>query len=179
MNDKRETLEDIARREKRALEEERAARDEYLQSAEKLAKEMPPLFFQFCDLLKAAVGRFNAACDPTRRLLWRESPALAARDKNLSAEFNLTFGRDVSDVTVSLNALGRSGKPDVYLVEVFGKLGPAADRFMMRIEGYVKKGKLELRVTVDFKRIEVPLQDLAERLVVAAVKGDYQLIFRG
>ena len=33
-----------------------------------------------------------------------------------------------------------------------------------------------MRISVDFKRLEVTLEELAERLVMAAVKSDYQTL---
>lgn len=176
MAEKRETLEDVARREAEAERERAAAREEYRQSGERLAKEMPQAFFTLAGQLREAVRRFNSAADPNLRLTWRESPALAARDANLNADFSLSFGRGNAEVSVALNAMSRSGKPDVYLVEASGQIGP--DRFLLRVEGWIKKGKLEPRITVDFKRIECTLEELAERLVMAAVKGDRQQLFR-
>lgn len=176
MPEKRESLEEVARRE---ADEERAraeARQEHLQSAERLAKEMPQAFFELAGLLREAVRRFNSAADPQKRLVWRESAALAARDANLHADFNLGFSRSGSEVTVALNAMGRSGKPDVFVVEGFGQLG--RDRFLLRVEGMLKKGKVDYRITVDFRRLDCDLEELAERLVMAAVKSDYQQLFR-
>lgn len=178
MAEKRETLEEVARREASRERELAEAREEYAKSGERLAKEMPLAFFEFCGMVREAVRRFNSAADPQKRLTWRESPALAARDANLNADFNCTFGRGGDEITISLNAMSRSGKPDVYLVEAFGSLGPDHDRFLMRVEGYLQKGKLLHRITIDFKRLEVTLEELAERLVMAAVKSDYQTLFR-
>lgn len=178
MAEKRESLEEVARREASRERELAEAREELVHSGERLAKEMPPAFFEFCGMLRESVRRFNSAADPHKRLSWRESPALAARDSNLNADFNCSFGRGSDEVTVALNAMSRSGKPDVYLIEGFGALGPDRARFLLRVEGYLQKGKLCLRISVDFKRLEVTLEELAERLVMAAVKGDYQTLFR-
>jgi hypothetical protein len=176
MAEKRESLEDIARREAEHERERAAAREEYVKSAERLATEMPPAFFEFCGMLRESVRRFNSAADPQKRLSWRESPALAARDANLNGDFNCTFGRGSDEVTVTLNVLGRSGKPDVCLIEAFGTLGPDRERFLLRVEGYVQKGKLLHRISVDFKRLDITLEELAERLVLATVKSDYQTL---
>ena len=178
MAEKRESLEEVARREANHERELAEAREEFAKSGERLAKEMPPVFFEFCGMVREAVRRFNSAADPQKRLTWRESAALAARDSNLNADFNCTFGRGTDEITVALNAMSRSGKPDVYLIEAFGTLGPDRDRMMMRVEGYLSKGKLNQRITIDFKRLEVTLEELAERLVMAVVKGDYQTLFR-
>ena len=176
MAEKRESLEEIARREAARERELAEAREEFAKSGERLAKEMPPAFFELCGMLREAVRRFNSAADPNKRLTWRESAALAAREPNLNADFNCAFGRGQDEVTVALNAMSRSGKPDVYLIEAFGTLGPDRDRFMLRVEGYLQKGKLCHRISVDFKRLEISLEDLAERLVLATVKSDYQTL---
>ncbi|HEY2748623.1 MAG TPA: hypothetical protein VGL86_28575 [Polyangia bacterium] len=178
MAEKRETLEEVARREADHERELAEARAELTKSGERLAKEMPPAFFELCGMLREQVRRFNSAADPQKRLTWRESPALAARDANLNADFNCSFGRGTDEITVALNAMGRSGKPDVYIIEGFGSLGPKHDRFLLRVEGYVQKGKTLMRINIDFKRIETSLDELAERLVLAAVKGDYLTLFR-
>lgn len=176
MAEKRESLEEIARREAARERELAEAREEFAKSGERLAKEMPPAFFEFCGMVREAVRRFNSAADPNKRLVWRESAALAARDANLNADFNCSFGRGQDEVTVALNAMSRSGKPDVYLIEGFGTLGPDRDRFLLRVEGYLQKGKVLHRITVDFKRLEVTLEELAERLVLATVKSDYRTL---
>ena len=178
MAEKRESLEEVARREANRERELAEAREEYAKSGERLAKEMPPAFFEFCGMVREAVRRFNSAADPQKRLTWRESAALAARDANLNADFNCNFGRGQDDVTIALNAMSRSGKPDVYLIEANGTIGPDHDRFMMRVEGFLAKGKVVHRITIDFKRLEVTLEELAERLVMAVVKSDYQQLFR-
>jgi hypothetical protein len=178
MPEKRESLEDLARREAAAEREREEAQKEYLKSAERLAKEMPEAFFELAGMLREAVRRFNSAADPPKRLTWRESAALAAREPNLNADFNLDFSREGNEATVALNAMGRSGKPDVYIIEGFGQVGPRHDRFMMRVEGYLKKNKVEHRITVDFHRLECNLEELAERLVRAVIQGDYQVLFK-
>src|SRR5215470_7397228 len=107
MPEKRETIEDVARREAATEREREEARAEQLQFAEKLSKEVPEAFFELCGLLRENVRRFNSAADPQKRLTWRESPALAARDANRNADFNCTFGRGPAEVTMALNAMGR------------------------------------------------------------------------
>lgn len=178
MAEKRETLEDVARQEADHERELADARAEFAKSGAQLAKEMPGIFFEFCGIVREAVRRFNTAADPQKRLTWRESAALAARDANLNADFNCAFGRLTDEVTVALNAMGRSGKPDVYIVEGSGKVGPTGDRFLLRVEGYVQKGKVLPRITIDFKRLEVTLEELAERLVLSVVKSDRMVLFR-
>src|SRR6476659_3651720 len=130
MPEKRPSIEDVARQEAEVERERAEARAEQLKSGEKLAKEMPDSFFELAGLLRETVRRFNAAADPQKRLTWRESAALAAREPNLNADFNCSFGRAGDEVTLALIALSRAVKPDVYLVEGWGQLGPDKDRFM-------------------------------------------------
>jgi hypothetical protein len=169
MAEKRETLEDLARREKDAEQERNDQRAEMLVSAERLAKEVPERFFQLATDLKQAVMRFNAAADPQKRLNWRESVSLAGRDPNPNADFNLAFGRTGAEILVALNALGRSGRPDVFLIEASGKI--QEDGFMLRAEGFVKDKKAQYRISIDFKRTTWTIDELAERLVRCAVKA--------
>ena len=169
MAEKRESLEDVARREKDAELERSEQRAEMTANAERLAKEVPQRFFQLATDLKQAVMRFNAAADPQKRLNWRESVSLAARDTNPNADFNLAFSRTNVEILVSLNALGRSGRPDVFLIEASGKLPEGG--FMLRAEGFVKNKKSEYRISIDFKRTSWTIDELADRLVMSAVKA--------
>ena len=176
MPEKRPSIEDVARQEAEVERERAEARAEQLKSGEKLAKEMPDSFFELAGLLRETVRRFNAAADPQKRLTWRESAALAARDANLHADFNCGFGRDKTEVTMALNAMGRSGKPDVFVMEGTGNLHEA--RFLLRVEGFIKQAQVQYRVTVDFKRIEVTFEELAERLVLCVVKDSFGELIR-
>ena len=170
-----EKLEEIAKREADAERERERARQERLADAEKLAKAVPERFFKLADEIRACVGRFNGAADPQKRLSLRESTALAARDQNLNADFNLSFSRAGVEVVVALNQMGRSGRPDAYLIEANGKL--PNDTFLLRAEGSVKSGKIAYRISINFQRVEWPIDELADRLVRAAVKADlYTLI---
>ena len=166
----RETIEQFAKREAQEMIDREEAREFYKQNALKLAEEMPQHFFEFAGMLRKAVQRFNENCDPMLRMTWRESAALATRDANPNADFNLTFNRDKSEVTVSLNALGRSGKPSVYLIDVNGNI--KGDVFMARVEGQVRDKKIAFRITMNFKQKECTMQEWADRLVLAVVKND-------
>jgi hypothetical protein len=178
MAEKRETIEELAKRESEYDKEQARAREISLQNSGKLVQEVPGKFFEFCGMLREAVRRFNTAADPQRRMTWRESTALAARDPNLNADFNCELSRGELSVTVALNVMGRSGKPDVYLIEGTGRLGP--DRFLMRIEGFINKnGDVAYRFMDDVRRLELPFEELAERLVIAVIKGDYKEVLAG
>src|SRR3954471_5548374 len=84
MAEKRESLEDVARQEAQHERELAEAREEYAKSGERLGTEMPSGLFELCGMGREAVRRFNSAADPQKRLSWRESPALAAREANLN-----------------------------------------------------------------------------------------------
>jgi hypothetical protein len=178
MAEKRETVEELAQKEAQYERDLAQMRETSLQNSHKLGQEVPKTFFEFCGLLRETVRRFNQAADPSRRMVWRESAALAARDANLNGDFNCEFGRDELSVVVALNVMGRSGKPDVYLIEGTGKLGD--NRFLMRIEGFINKaGAVAYRIMVDFKRIECTFEELADRLVKCVIKGDRMVVVRG
>jgi hypothetical protein len=170
MGKPRETIEQFAKREAQEIKDREDAREFYKQNSLKLAEEMPQHFFTFCGHLRTAVQRFNTNCDPMLRMYWRESAALATRDPNPNADFNLTFNRDKSEITVSLNALGRSGKPPVYLIDINGNV--KGDVFMARVEGQVRDKQIIFRITMNFKQKDATLEQWADRLVLSVVKQD-------
>ena len=170
MASKRETIEQFAKREAQEMKDREEAREFYKQNALKLAEEMPGHFFEFAGMLRKAVQRFNENCDPMLRMTWRESASLSTRDPNPNGDFNLTFNRDKSEVTVSLNALGRSGKPPVFLIDINGNI--KGDVFMARVEGQVRDKKIDFRITMNFKQKECTMQEWADRLVMAVAKQD-------
>ena len=170
---KRETIEQFAKREASEEQERAEQREFFKQNALKLAEEMPNHFFDFVATLRKAVGRFNDNCDPEKRMTWFESTSVATRDPNPNADFYLRFERGDQFVNVRLNALGRSGKPPVFLIDLDGKVGKD-DVFMARVEGQVREKKILFRATLNFKKLKCTLEEFADRLVLAVVKRDYE-----
>jgi hypothetical protein len=167
-----ESLEELARRENEAARAREELRQELLQSGEKLVKDVPARFFKLAEDLREAVTRFNTAADPERRLTWRESAALAARDDKLTGDYNLAFGRGSVEVVVALNQLYRSGnRPELYVINAEGVFGEGRS-FQLRIDGFVQKGKTQFRIFADAHKADYSIDELAERLVRAAVKLD-------
>lgn len=168
----REPLEQVARR----LSDEARARStteqEQLVRATRSAAEIPRAFFMLADRIRDAVRRFNAASDPQGRLLYSESAALATRELHPNGEFHLELVHGTSSAVLTLKAMVRAGKPDAFIIEGFGQLG--RERFGLRVDGAIQNNRLVLRTSVDRRRIECDLGELAERLVLAAALGDYQ-----
>jgi len=171
---KEESIEELARREASVEAELAKSRAESLARSQQLAKEVPARFFALCTELRQAVMRFNAAGAPEKRFQWRESAALAARDSNLNADFNCALSRPGAEITMVLNQMGRAGKPDVYLIEVTGVLKD--EGFFLRCEGQVRNGRVDYRLSLDLKRLELTIDKLAERLVIAAAKQDISVL---
>jgi hypothetical protein len=163
-------LEAIARAEAEAIGERARAQAERRATAERLNEEGPRAFFALTDQLRAAVERFNRAADPSRRLSYGESPALAARSLEPHGERHLSFGRDQSEITVALVGLSRSGLPDAWIIEAACRL--ARSRLLVRAEARLRGGKVAFRVTVDLSPIDVPFDEIAERLVLMLVRND-------
>jgi hypothetical protein len=162
------SLEEIARAEAQMEKERQARIEEHAKGAHDLAKEVPERFFKLTGELRDAVRRFNEAADPQKRLTWRESAALAARDGNLSGDFSCGFSRNAVDVGIGLTEMSRSGgRPNCYIIEAVGTL--RGERFMFRAEGMKTGGKLGWRMTVDMQRVNYSFDELADRLVRAAV----------
>ena len=89
----------------------------------------------------------------------------------MNADFNCALARAGVEVTVSLNAMGRSGKPDVYLIEASCRLGD--DRIWCAAKDHWpggKAAKVDYRISIDFQRMSYSIEELAERLVKSAVK---------
>src|SRR5581483_206890 len=176
MPEKRETLEEVAKREADTEREREEARAIFIVARELLSKEVPERFFTLAVELREAVKRFNSAAADDKKLTWSESSALAARDPNLQADFNLEFGRKQTMIQVALNAMSRSGGPDVFLIEASGQLRD--DRFLLRVEGWAEKNKrITYRISVNFKRMTSPIEELAERLVMACVTSDFNVLY--
>jgi hypothetical protein len=174
---KDETIEAIAKREAEGDREREESKKRYLADQAEIAKHVPKRFFELASELRDCVMRFNAHCDPGRRVEWRESAALAARDPNLNLDFNLGMSRSGAEITVSLNQLGRSGKPDTYLIEVHGVF--PNDAFMLRVDGSVKGGKPTYRLSLNFQRLKYGIEELADRLVKSLVKVSVDELTRG
>jgi hypothetical protein len=168
----RETVEAFAKREALEEQDKIEAREAYLRNAQRLAEDMPGHFFAFAGMLRDAVKRFNDNCDPQKRITWRESASLASRDPNPNADFNLSFSRNKNKVNVGLNAMGRSGKPPVFIIEISGLIKD--DTFMARVEGQLRGQELGFRVSVNFKKQECSLQQFADRLVLGVVKQEWE-----
>jgi hypothetical protein len=176
MPEKRETLEEVAKREADAERKAEEARATFPANRELLCATVPERFFKFAEELKAAVVRFNSAAAPEKTLRWSESPALAARDKNLQADFSLEFFRAGARVQAALTQMSRSSGPDVFLIEASGQL--KEERFLVRAEGFVDgPKKIGYRMSMNFRKLPYSIDELAERLVLAAVKMDVTLLY--
>jgi hypothetical protein len=172
----KESIEEYAQRENAEEAEKIRAKEEYLKNAERLAKETPARFFEFAKRLKDNVQRFNKTIDPERRLGWEESASLAANVSNLRADFNCTISRKKVEVYCALNELYRFGGAEAYIIEGHAKLREG--KFHFRVEGFVRSTGIHYRITVDYKPLEISLEELADRLVLAAAKDDLLQIWR-
>jgi hypothetical protein len=175
MGEKRETLEEVAKREADAERRVQEARETFLANRELLAKEVPARFFIVATGVKEAVQRFNKASIDQKVLQWTESAALAARDTNLQADFSLEFWRPGARVQLGLTQMSRSAGPDVFLIEASGEIKD--ERFLLRAEGFVEgPKKIGYRMSINFKRLSYSIDELPERLVLAAVKYDLTIL---
>ena len=179
---KRETIEEYARRE---ADEDRVRienRKIYMENQQQLVKEVPKRFFQLAQEVKQAVLRFNKAAQEEKTLTWYESPACVSRDTNPDADFSVSFsrtGRNASEVEVRVISMTRAKGPDVYLIVANGKLreGEKEERFQIRVEGMMDRArKLTFRMTADGRQLPYEIDQLAERLVLAAVKCEADLV---
>ena len=166
----RETLEDVAKREARDEDQRQKAAQDWIVNTERIAKEVPEQFFVLAKQLRDCVHRFNSAALPGRRLLWNESAAVATKEQNLNADFNVSFYRKDAEFMLLLSAMSRSGRPDVYIIIGEGKVRDT--HFSIRIEGRIEGTAVVYRVTQNFEKINCPIDELAERVVMTIVKSD-------
>lgn len=172
---KRETLEDVAKREAREESERVKAAQDWIVNTERIAKEVPEKFFSIAKQLRECVHRFNSAALPGRRLLWNESAAVATKETNLNADFNVTLHRKDAEFMLLLSAMSRSGRPDVYIINGEGKLKD--QQFSLRIEGRMDKNNIGWKISWNYEPIDCPIDELAERVVMTIVKMDISQLY--
>lgn len=176
MDQKPETVEELAELEKAADLRYSARRQTHLADAELLAKTMPKLFFDFAKDVRVTVKRWNDAAEPPRRMSWNETPAIAAADAQLGSDFRFAFGRRDGEITVGLHPLSPSDGPPAFIMQAIGKLRSADMR--LRGEGFVKDGEPQWRIFINGQRIKWPFSELAERLVRAVIHANLRELER-
>lgn len=150
-----------------------------------LRESMPEKYFELVRELRATVQAFNARLvdTPTRelpRLKWTETPNVVLRDATHGDGMRVRVQRNNSYFDLVLRHVHRAGKEDIPIIEGFGSMGRELVRTesLMRIEGWVQGGVVTFRLSLDFKRQEIPLAEVPTRIVMAVAAHDYTLLSR-
>lgn len=174
-------IEERARQENERAQRRRQAKLDFAQRGERLLVDVPACYFALCTGLRQAVARFNEALDGgefTVPLRYEETPGVTLRDTT-SDDLRVTVSRRGARFELLLRFLHRSGKLPVPLIEGYGAYGMSLDdRIMVRIEGWVQGGQTTFWYRVDFRRMEIDLAELPERIVLSVVQIDATTLWK-
>jgi hypothetical protein len=176
---------DIARNDnEKAADAAQRERDNALR-AEVVGKAVPELFLKLVDEMRDAVQLFNQSLRPPEGqslpiVTWVETPNVALRDPNTGDGMRVRIARRGATFDLLLRFASRASRADVPLIEGHGDYGIQQNRTktMVRIEGWVERGKPVFWYSLDFKRQSVDLEEVAERIVASIAANDYSLLSR-
>lgn len=142
-------------------------------------------YLELVEALRGAVRDFNAHLIDAPghvlpRLQWYETANVALRDAVTGDGLRVRVQRVNSYFDLVLKMVHRAGKEDIPLIEGYGSIGRETIRTetMMRIEGFVEKGVAKYRYSQDFKRLDVTLGEVPDRIVMAVASHDHALLSR-
>lgn len=152
---------------------------------EVVSKAVPERYLQLVEEMREAVQLFNQSLRPPEGqslpyISWLESPNVALKDPNTGDGMRVRIARRGATFDLLLRFASRAARADVPLIEGHGDFGIQQTRTktMMRIEGWVEQGKPVFWYSLDFKRLSIPLSEVAERIVAAIAANDYSLLSR-
>lgn len=150
-----------------------------------LRDAVPAKFLELVDAVRNSVREFNrhlvdAPGHPLPRLQWYETPNISLRDPVTGDGMRIRVQRQNSYFDLLLRMVQRAGKEDIPIIEGYGSLGREVIRTetLMRVEGFVDKGVARFRLTQDFKRVDIDLAEIPDRIVMAVASHDYTLLTR-
>jgi hypothetical protein len=178
---------ELARQESERAAKLRATREDFAHRREFLMRDVPPRFFALAAGLREAVERFNATLtedDPKLPLHYEETPGVTLKDLGAD-DLRVTVRRHGARFELGLRLMTRSGvgtsktSITVPLIEGYGTYGRDHERrVMMRIEGWVEGGKTIYWYSLDFKRMQMDLDELPDRIAMSIVQVDPVLLYR-
>ena len=180
MAEKGPTLEDLARAEAEQIQKRDEQRKKYLEHQEKLLKDLPARFFQLARQVREGVQRFNGAAKLEKMLAYTETAAVTVRDPNPAADFVVEVKRDPNWFYLALRQMRRLQLPDAFAIEGEGSTGPEGrkERFRVRIDGQYREDVLVWRITSDYKPVDTPIDEIAERLVAVVATGELSRLWQ-
>jgi hypothetical protein len=170
------TIEDLARAEAKMLEQREQAHLDYMEGQKQLTTAVPERFFTLVRQLREGVKRFNNAAAVERLVQYWESPAVTTRDPSFgNSDYTVEVKRKPNQVSISLRNMARGAHPDAFLIEGMGEVGltPMVDRFALRVDASWKDGAPLWRISCDFKKVDCPVDELADRIIIVIVTGEH------
>lgn len=175
----------IADSENRQAQRQASISNDMGRRAELLGAAVPACYLNLIAGMRAAVREFNAQLIevPERTpspLVWYESPNVTLRDTANADGMRVRVSRGSSYFDMLLRMISRSGKADIPLIEGHGSIGRDVHRTdtMMRIEGWVEGSQVRFWLSIDFKRLDIALEEVPDRIVMAVASHDYSLLSR-
>ncbi len=142
-------------------------------------------YLELVEALRSAVRAFNDRLSdtpghPLARVTWYETPNIVLRDVVSGDGMRVRVQRVNSTFDLLLKMVQRAGKEDLPIIEGYGSIGREQIRTetLMRIEGFVEKGKAKYRYSQDFRRLDIALEEVPDRIVMAVASHDYTLLSR-
>lgn len=142
-------------------------------------------YLEIVEGLRTAVRAFNERLTdspghPLPRISWYETANVSLRDVISGDGMRVRVQRINSSFDLLLKMVHRAGREDLPIIEGYGSIGREQIRTetLMRIEGFVEKGKAKYRYSQDFKRLDLPLEEVPDRIVMAVAAHDYTLLSR-
>jgi hypothetical protein len=158
---------------------------DFARRGELLIQEVPRKFLELVDAMRASVRAFNDALvqpegNPIPHVRWHETPNIALRDPFTGDGMMVRISRLHSSCELVLRYVSRNLKPDVPIIEGYGDFGVEGVRrkVLIRIEGWVENGAVTYWYNLDFKRRDIPLVEVPDRIVMAVARSDYSLLTR-
>jgi hypothetical protein len=158
---------------------------DYAQRQVILSQSVVIKYLEIVESLRAAVRAFNdrladSPGHPLPRVSWYETANISLRDAISGDGMRVRVQRINSTFDLVLKMVHRAGREDLPIIEGYGSIGREQIRTetLMRIEGFVEKGKPKYRYSQDFKRLEIPLEEIGDRIVMAVASHDCALLSR-
>lgn len=181
----RERLLSLADAENRVARRMADIQNDFSLRGELLGVAMPQCYLKLVAGLRSALREFNSQLVdlpeyPLTKLNFYESPAVALNDVTAGDGMRVRVSRKNSYFDLMLRLIARSGKSDIPLIEGYGSIGRDLIRTetLLRIEGWVEKGEVMFWVNIDFKRRQIPLEEIPDRIVMAVASHDYSMLTR-
>lgn len=142
-------------------------------------------YLELVESLRASVRAFNERLTdspghPLPRVSWYETANVSLRDAISGDGMRVRVQRINSSFDLVLKMVHRAGREDLPIIEGYGSIGREQIRTetLMRIEGFVEKGKAKYRYSQDFRRLDIALEEVPDRIVMAVASHDYALLSR-